>query len=107
MYRHLEQDGAGLGGGSSGSGCTERTRLHAKLSFLSFVLLHEDPQPPPHDSLDEEEEESRGIQQQRRLFDMASKYFGRVQGIQVAGQSIDVVEVRDQYSQACPFDHIG
>ena len=101
-YRLLEQDG-GPGGGGGGS---ERTRFHAKLSFLSAVLLHEDPSPPPKDSLDEDEFSPDRAQQQR-LREMAEKYFGRIQGINVAGQSVDITKVREEYSEACPADHIG
>ena len=99
-YRQLEQDG-----GAGGIGGAERTRLYIKLSFMSLVLLHEDPSPPPQDCLDEDVV-TPGTAQQQILLDKANKYFSRVKGVNVAGQSVNICDVRNEYAQACPVDHV-
>ena len=42
-----------------------------------------------------------------RLADLADKYFGRVHGVAISGTGLELTAIRDQFSEACPYDHIG
>ena len=72
--------------------------------FIVKVWVNFSGPPPTADPVLDKEEEDVG---QKRLLEMSKDFFGRVQGINVAGQSIDIATVKDEYSRACPFDHIG
>ncbi len=78
----------------------EVTRYRLKVSFLSVMLLHEDPAATPGDALDP------GQTSAEKLRVIAEQYFGRVQGIQTSGIGPELNKIRDQFTAACPLDHL-
>ncbi|CAH1792670.1 unnamed protein product [Owenia fusiformis] len=78
---------------------SELTRYKLKLSYFSLVVLHEDPPPTPSDAIDP------GKSSEEKLLEMSEVFFGKAQGINAVG--IDLCELRELYSEACPHDHLG
>ena len=78
----------------------EVTRYKLKISFLSAMILHEDPPATPSDALDP------GQTSAEKLREMAKQYFGRVPGISTTGIGPELNQIRDQFTEACPFDHL-
>ena len=37
---------------------------------------------------------------------MAEQYFGRVPGISTTGVGPELNQIRDQFTEACPYDHL-
>ena len=79
----------------------EVSRYKLKVSFLSVVVLHEDPPASPSDGLEP------CTNSAQKLKVMAEKYFSRALGISTTGMGTDLVKVREQFTEACPFDHLG
>ena len=77
----------------------DTNRYKLKISFFSAMLLHEDPAPTPSDGIDPAQTSTEKLQA------MSDKYFSRIQGINPAGANL--VDLRQQFSEACPLDHIG
>lgn len=76
------------------------TRYKLKVSFLSLMLLHEDPPATPSDAMDP------GQTSAEKLRIMAEQFFGRVPGISTSGVGPELNQIRDQFTEACPFDHL-
>jgi autophagy-related protein 2 len=79
----------------------EVTKYTLRASFISMMVLHEDPPATPCDGLDP------GQSSEEKLREMAEKFFGRVQGILTSGVTTDLAGLRSEYSKACPCDHLG
>ncbi|KAI0241927.1 hypothetical protein LSAT2_015473 [Lamellibrachia satsuma] len=78
----------------------ELMRYRLKLSFMSIVILHEDPPATPGDRLDV------GQTSAEKLKSLVEAYYGRVEGIVTSGMAVELSELRKQFSQACRHDHI-
>ncbi|KAK2180611.1 hypothetical protein NP493_435g00000 [Ridgeia piscesae] len=78
----------------------ELMRYRLKLSFMSVVILHEDPPATPGDRLDV------GQTSAEKLKSLVEAYYGRVEGIVTSGMGTELSELRKQFSQACRHDHI-
>lgn len=79
----------------------EVTKYKLRASFISMIVLHEDPPPTPSDGIDS------GQSSTQKLREMSDKFFGRIQGILTPGMHSDLVALRGEYSKACPCDHLG
>ena len=79
----------------------ELTRYRLKVSFLSAVVLHEDPPVIPSDGIEP------GSTSTEKLKRMADQFFGRILGIATSGMGTDLSPIRQQFTEACPFDHLG
>ena len=75
-------------------------RYRLKLSFMSVVVLHEDPPATPGDRLDV------GQTSAEKLKSLSEAYYGRVEGIVTSGMAVELSDLRRQFSQACRHDHI-
>ena len=78
----------------------ELMRYRLKLSFMSVVVLHEDPPATPGDRLDV------GQTSAEKLKSLSEAYYGRVEGIVTSGMAVELSDLRRQFSQACRHDHI-
>ena len=78
----------------------ETTKYKLKVSFLSAMILHEDPPKTPTDGIDPEQTSWE------KLRDMADKYFRRAQGISTTGMNTDLAQLREQFSKICSHDHL-
>lgn len=78
----------------------EVTRYHFKLSFLSVIVLHEDPPLTASDSLDH-------TTASQKLKVISEQYFSRALGISTTGMGTDLSKIRQQFTEACPYDHLG
>ena len=78
----------------------EVTNYKLKLSFFSVILLHEDPPATPSDEMDP------GQTSTEKLRKMSMQFFSRAASINTAGVE-DLADLRQQFTQACPFDHLG
>ena len=79
----------------------EVTKYRLRISFLSALILHEDPPATPSDGIDP------GQSSIEKLREMSNKYFSRAQGILTSGVETDLARLRVEYSEACPYDHLG
>lgn len=79
---------------------TQLAKYKLRVSFISAIILHEDPPSTPGDALDP------GQTSLEKLRIMADKYFGRVQGINTSGFGMTLASLRVEFSQACRVDHI-
>ena len=64
------------------------------------MILHEDPPATPSDVMDP------GQTSAEKLRIMAEQYFGRVPGISTIGIGPELNEIRNQFTEACPCDHL-
>ncbi|XP_074651009.1 autophagy-related protein 2 homolog B-like [Tubulanus polymorphus] len=78
----------------------ELTRYKVKLAFFSLTVLHEDPPTTPSDGIDPE------VSSQTKLSNMSRKFFDETSRITLGGMAADVASLREQFSQACPHDHL-
>ena len=78
----------------------ELMRYRLKLSFMSVIVLHEDPPATPGDRLDV------GQTSAEKLKSLVEAYYGRVEGIVTSGMGTELSDLRKQFSQACRHDHI-
>ena len=82
----------------------ELNKFKLKVSFMSVIVLHED---PPNTLQDGGEPASTASD---KLKEMSEKFFGLAQGIAtITGVSTaaGLAQLRVEYSKACPFDHLG
>ena len=79
----------------------EMTKYRIKMSFLSVIVLHEDPTPTISDGIDPT------ITSWQKLHKASEKYFGLIAGISTTGASgQDLINIRQQLSKACGSDHL-
>ena len=79
---------------------SQLAKYKVRVSFLSAIILHEDPPSTPGDALDP------GQTSMEKLRVMADKYFSRVHGVNTSGYGVTLETLRVDFSKACGVDHI-
>ena len=79
----------------------EMTKYRVRLSFLSVVVLHEDPVSTPGDALDPT------ITSWQKLHVSTDRYFGSLASLSLGGTDAhDLMNIRQHLTQSCPYDHL-
>ena len=84
------------------------TKIRFKVAFLSVIILHDD----HHANVPSEDADEGSVSHSRfsRLHDIAETYFDKVRrDVTIAGvtTTYGMAQLRDNYSKACPVNHIG
>jgi len=84
------------------------TKIKLKVAFMSLIILHDDQ--PTSVTSDDNNDLSTSISLSGRLHDVAEKYFDNVRrDVTIAGvtTACGMAQLRNDYSKACPVNHIG
>ncbi|XP_046351358.1 autophagy-related protein 2 homolog A-like isoform X1 [Haliotis rufescens] len=79
----------------------ELSRYRLKLSFISINLLHENPTSTPGDHFSPE------VPASEKLKTISDTYFNKAKLIAFSGMTSSLKDLREKFSTALPYDHIG